>query len=79
MDINESPLLPLPTAEDKDPETKSKDDDNIIRIIPYNTTIPDSRIVRVEIVKAVINKKKNLNNLPLKTDISKSKYSKSKK
>ena len=82
VDINESPPPPPPTAEESDdeaPQTESEDDDDTIRVIPRDTAIPDPRIVGVEIVEAAINKKKDLNSLPSRADVPKSRRGRSKK
>jgi hypothetical protein len=84
VDINESPPPPPPTAEESDdeaPPTEPDDDDDTIRVIPRDTAIldPVPRIVGVEAVGATGKKKKDLNSLPSRAEVPKSRRGRSKK
>jgi len=81
VDINESP--PPPTTEqsdNEDPPVDLDNDDDTIRVIPRDTAIldPVPRIVGAEAVGAATKKKKDLNSLPSKAEVPKTRRGRSK-
>jgi hypothetical protein len=84
VDINESPPPPPPTTEESDDEASptepdDDDDDDTIRVIPRDTAIldPVPRVVGVEAVGAATKKKKDLNSLPSRAEVPKTRRGRS--
>jgi hypothetical protein len=84
VNINESLSLSLLITEQSDDEAlliKPDNDDDIIRVIPRDTAIldPVPRIVEIKAVKAATKKKNDLNSLPSRAEVPKTRRDRSKK